>query len=125
MENKVFGELKYHTGWEKEECIFFSNRKKDIVIHAKAHGATEKITPEQEAAYSYFEGNLNSIMKQIENALRKDSGEDFAKRYTPAMLLIKKDGKSALLFDDADDIENGLAVSFTPDIRIMTQDEFL
>lgn len=125
MDSKVFGELKYHTGWETERCIPYVTKKITIVIHAKAHGVTEEITQEQEDVFRYFEDNLSSIMKQIEDALRKDSGENFEKRYPPAMLLIKKDGKSALLFDDATDIENGLAVSFMPDIRIMTQDEFL
>lgn len=125
MNNKVFGELKFHIGWETERKIFFAAKVFTIVIHAKAYAVSEKITQEQERAYSYFDNNESLIMKQIEQAIREDSGEDFDKRYTPAMLLIKKDGTSAMLFDDSDDIENGIAVSITPEIRIMTQDEFL
>ena len=125
MENRIFGEMNYHTGWEKKMIIPFNNQKIEIVIHAKAHGVEEEITQEQENLFSYFHDNVDFVMKEVEQELLKDSGKEYAKRYTPVMLLIKKDGRSALLFDDIDDLENGLAISFFSGIRIMTQDEFL
>ena len=125
MKNKIFGEMDYHTGWERKMIISFNNQKQEIVIHAKANGIQEEITQAQEKSFSHFLENVDSIMKKIEQELLNGLGEDYAKRYLPVMLLIKRDGSCALLFDDIDDIENGLAISYLSGIRIMTQDEFL
>ena len=125
MKNRIFGVMYYHTGWERKMIIPFNNQKQEIVIHAKAHGVEEEITQEQENSFSHFLENVDLIMKKIEHELLNDTGEDYAERYIPVMLLIKRDGSCALICDDIDDIENGLAVSFLSGIRIMTQDEFL
>jgi hypothetical protein len=41
------------------------------------------------------------------------------------MLTIKRDGECALLLDDTEDEDNGMAVVLLPEEEAMTQDEYL
>ena len=41
------------------------------------------------------------------------------------MLLFERDGSYAILFDDKNDEDNGIAVCLVPSERVLTQDEYL
>lgn len=123
MYSSVFRELKYNMGWEIEERIKFNGNEHRIIIHFKAYGDTDYVNESQKEVYSYFKQKQDSLLEEMEKILSEEN-ENLG-IYIPVMLLIKKNGKAALLFDDCKDNENGLAVAFYPRVYVTFQDAFL
>ena len=121
---------------------YFVGKKYNIDVTAQAYYENEAITAEQENTYAIFlEIQTNKMTGRIEKLL-KDFYEDidFEKFYlyqdkikkgapgeflTPKYLLIQRDGECALLFDDENDLDNGMVVILYPKEEVMTQDNYL
>ena len=82
------------------------------------------ITEEQENAYSEFCKSENEKLETVENLLRgySDSPQE---KFTPKTLLIDRDGSYALLCDDIDNEDEGIAVCLYPQEVIISQDDYL
>lgn len=67
------------------------------------------------------------IVSKVEKFLVKEIGckGDVVGKYVPKMLKIQKNGDLALLFDDVNDLENGIVVCITPRLQLMNMDQFL
>jgi hypothetical protein len=123
--NKVFGEFTFNTGWKAKTDITFFGSGFNIAVTAKAYSEKDAITPEQEKAFDDFNGNKEGRLKTAEKLLTECAGSNASKRFVPRKLLFKRDGGYALLLDDKEDPDNGMAVVFAPKAGLLTQDEYL
>lgn len=127
MTNAVFGEVVFNMGWETKSRIALFEKKYEITISASAYDEKEMITGEQEESYKKFEANRNLFQSICEVELLKIAQNDESARanYTPKMLVIQKDGETALLIDDHNDMEGGIAIVILPETKVESLDEYL
>ena len=122
MDNKIFGEVKFNMGWETKKDILFFDTKYKITVSAAAYYETDKITEEQEISYSEFLENEKMILNKIQEQIDALDGKT---RYIPCLLLIQENGDYALIFDDKDDVEAGIAVTIKPEYSVLDTDQYL
>ena len=125
MNNSCFGEMTFNTGWKATTDILLFGKSISIIVKAKAYYEKDGITSEQEAAFSDFSNNKEQRLKITEKLLSDYSTVDAADRFVPRTLLFERDGSYALLFDDNNDEDNGIAVCLAPSEQVLTQDEYL
>lgn len=125
MNNAVFGELVFNTGWKTKSDIVFFGKNYNIVVKAKAYSEKDGITNEQETAFNYFKTNKDEQLKTVEKLLTDFADGETSKRFVPRVLLFQRDGGYALLFDDRKDEDDGVAVCLAPKTRVVSQDEYL
>lgn len=141
MQNKVFGEVSFDTGtllWETQTEIILWNKKNKIFVRVEADSEGDDITPEQEKLYQAFKETPAEKIEGLLNKFYKDL--DFKKFYpdqdeliegapgeflAPTEVNINSQGECAMLFDDKNDEDNGIAVILFPEEKVMTQDEYL
>jgi len=124
MNNDILNDFVFNVGWKSNRKININNSEYAIVIHLQAYYETEGITAEQRNTYSEYLKNEELILKRIEKLIN-DSCSDTVSSLTPSTLYIDRDGSLALLFDDANDPDEGIAVCLSPKEKILSQDEFL
>ncbi|MDR0863269.1 MAG: hypothetical protein LBN30_10985 [Oscillospiraceae bacterium] len=125
MNNSIFGELVFNTGWKAKTDISLFGNTYAITIKAKAYFETDGITAEQERAFGDFSGNKVARLQTAENLLNEYAGNNAAERFTPRTLLFQRDGGYALLLDDKDDEDDGVAVCLAPKPEVVSQDVYL
>ena len=125
MNNSVFGNVQFNTGWKTRTYINLYGDEHNIIVKAKAYAEKDCITEEQERAYRDFNANKSSLMKSIEKLLNDFVEGGASSRFTPRTLLFNRDGGYALLLDDNQDEDDGIAVCIAPKIEVMSQDEYL
>lgn len=118
MNNEVFGEVKFNTGWETTTSITYNKKEYSIVVSADAYFEKEGITKEQEISYADFKLHKSEILGKIEEKINDN-------KYIPALLLIKRDGSYGLIFDDKQDIEGGVVVTIKPKMEIVSVNQYL
>ena len=129
--NKVFGEVTFDVGWKVKEPISITlwGKVYSVRVEAEAYYETDKITEEQENAYKTFKSVLSEKQKATEKLLSKmfdgANPEQLSEQLTPTILIINGEGECALLFDDEEDEDNGLAVILLPEEDVQTQDQYL
>jgi len=124
MHDKVFGEVSFNTGWNKNENISIWGKPNSILVTAVAYYEKENITEAQQLAYSSFSLNKSILEKKIEQLLSNYMDEP-EKHLKPRFLVFEKDGKYALLLDDDTDMDNGVAVQLAPVEKVTSQDAYL
>ena len=130
MFNNAFGEILFDTGWKtKTEIVLWENTY-SIKVKARSYYEEDGITAEQESAYMEFKTLKAEKQRIIESMLsqfykNERNADQLRKQLTPTMLVIERDGAYALLFDDEDDLDNGLAAVLSPEEKVLTQDEYL
>ena len=124
MKNLEFGDLVFNTGWKAKAEIKLFGTNYNIVVKAKAYFEKDGITREQEIAFSKFKKEKTENLKNAEILLNKFSNKA-ATRFMPKILLFERDGGYALLLDDNEDEDGGIAVRFAPKMEILSQDEYL
>lgn len=125
MNNSVFGEIVFNTGWKTKSDIVFFGNSYSIVVKAKAYFEKDGITNEQETAFNSFKTNKSEQLKTVEKLLKDFAGNDASKRFIPRTLLFQRDGGYALLFDDIENEDEGVAVCLAPKTKVVSQDEYL
>ena len=131
INNKVFGEVTFSTGWKAKEKLKIKlwGKTYEVGIKADSYYETDPITEAQENAFVEFKSVLSEKQKAAERLLSEycdDAGaEELVERLTPTKLIIDSDGECALLFDDEEDEDNGLVVILLPEEDMQTQDEYL
>jgi hypothetical protein len=125
MLDKAFGELNFDAGWYKNATISFIGKQHEIYICASSYRETDLPTDSQQKAYIDFENNKQQFEEEIENLLIAYNGEESLNQLTPKGIVFERDGKYAVLFDDATDPDNGIAVTLAPKKEVMTQDDYL
>ena len=124
MKDKVFGEVSYGAGWNKNDTISLWGQSHDILVMAIAYYEHETITEAQQSAYRSYNLNKSVLEKKIEQLL-SDFMEEPEKYLKPRFLVFEKKGKYALLFDDDNDPDDGIAVQLAPIEKVMSQDAYL
>ena len=114
----------FKYGWNKHEEVFILGQRYEIIINLHAYYEKDGVTGKQKDAYLNFEEQKTQMLSKIEDALNKFCN-NAKERFTPTMLLISRDGEIALLFDDDDNPDDGIAVTIIPEIKIYSQDEYL
>lgn len=125
MNNTTFGELTFNIGWKTKTDITLFSKSYNIVVKAKAYFEKDGVTTEQETSYDDFRGNINSHIATVEKLLNEYVSGDADVRFIPRVLLFQRDGEYALLLDDKEDEDGGVAVILAPKQEVVTQDEYL
>jgi len=129
MKNKAFGEVLFDTGWETSTEIVLWEKSYTIKVRANAYYEEDGITSEQEASYSLFTSTkvetIMKVEKMISEYCENCDSEYLKSRFIPQTLVFWDNGGFALMLSDADDIDNGIAVSISPKEEVMSQDEYL
>lgn len=124
MQDKILGEVSYNTGWEKSDSIVLWGRQYTIITRASAKNENDPITTAQQEFYINYERNKASFEQKIENLLA-NSRVDACKNLTPRFLVIRKNGKVALMLDDSLDPDDGIAVQLAPIEKVWSQNAYL
>jgi hypothetical protein len=124
MINTVLGEMAFNTGFKTECDISLFGKKHNIIVKAKAYFEKDGITAEQEKAFIDFSDKKAEYEKAVENLLKKYSN-NASEHLTPQTFLFQRDGSFALLCDDANEPDDGIAVCLSPESGIVGQDEYL
>ena len=125
MNNKTFGELTFNTGWKTKTDISLYGNSYNVVVKAKAYHESDGVTAEQESAYADFKGNKDTRLITVEKLLDAFTDGNSAKRFIPQTLLFQRKGGYALLLDDKQDEDGGIAVILAPKAEVKSQDEYL
>lgn len=125
MIKTVFGELSFDTGWKTKTAITLFTKSYDVVVKAKAYFEKDGITKEQEDAFTDFLENKSKRLKKAEELLLSYAKGTFGNRFKPRLVLFNRDGGYAILFDDGEDEDGGVAVTLLPEECVISQDEYL
>lgn len=125
MKNSVLGELVFNTGWKTQIELTLFEKSYYVTVKATAYYEKDGLTVEQEDAFSDFYQNKDKYLKMAEKLLLDLDNNSASERFTPQTLLFQRDGGYALLLDDKDDEDDGIAVCIKPQMEIVLQDEYL
>lgn len=120
-----FGELNFQIGFKTQITISLFNNTFSVILNAMAYYEKDGVTDQQLEAIRALSKNLENTMHNAETQLTNYVGLQAAQRFTPRTLLVQRDGETALLCDDINDEDNGIAIILSPEKRITTQDEYL
>ena len=124
MKHPVFGEITFSVGWKASRKIQLFGNDYDIKLKVQAYFEEDGITSEQEQAYLDYSSKEGSKLRIVEELLNSYSASP-QNRFTPKTLLFQRDGSYALLCDDNDEPDEGIAVCLAPSEQIVSQDEYL
>ena len=124
MMHDVFGDIEFTVGWKTNKSIVLFGHSYVVTVKIQAYLEEDGITKEQENAYINFLNTEEIKMNCIERLLKEYSASAEL-RFIPKTLLIDRDGAYALLFDDEDNTDDGIAVCLEPEEKIMSQDDYL
>lgn len=124
MFDTVFGEVYFDTGWKKKDQITLWGKSYQILTRASAKDESDSITSAQYEFYQNFEKKKAEAEQKIEQMLAVYR-EDAQMSLTPRFLVIRKNGKAALLLDDSFDLDDGIAVQLAPVEKVWSQNAYL
>lgn len=125
MKNSFFGEMTFDIGWKAETNIELFGKLKSIIVKAKAYYEKDGITAEQEASFTEFNDHKEQRLDKIEKLLTNYAGINAAEQFVPRVLLFDRDGSYAMLFDDKEDVDDGVVVCLLPIEKVLSQNEYL
>jgi hypothetical protein len=92
-----------------------------VTLKFKAYSKKDGVSSEQEKACKNFNDGKLRIAEKLLTRYSKDAQT----RFDPKTLLINRDGSYALLCDDKENPDDGIAVCLAPKAKIVSQDEYL
>ena len=127
MKNNVFDDAIFKYGWNVTSIITLWGVQYNIVATAKAYCETDTITQEQKIAYSAFLANQNAEQRSVEVLLESfaEGITEAKSRFCPTTMLFQRDGSCALLCDDKELPDEGVAVCLSPKKMVISQDAYL
>lgn len=124
MIETVLGKMEFNTGFKKEDSIVFCDEVRSITVKAKAYYEEDGITNEQQESIKRYNANRAGINEKLtELALKYD--KDAKNRFLPKTLLFGRKGECALLCDDKEEPDEGIAICIYPDELVVSQDDYL
>lgn len=124
MINTIFGSMEYKIGFVKKDSIYFLGKKYNITIKLKAYYEEDGITNKQIESMKWFADNCDYLDRKIA-PLILSVYKNAAERFSPRRILFGREGECALLCDDTENPDDGIAITILPDIKILSQDEYL
>ena len=125
MIDSVLGSLHFSTGWKAESEVNLFGKTHRIVIKARAYYEADGLTPEQRSAFSDYKYHDSERQKEAEALLSSYAGENCKMRFCPRTLLFERVGEYALLCDDEDHPDGGIAIVLAPEPKVVSQDDYL
>lgn len=122
MITTAFGDMNFNIGWKTKTIIKIFDIDYQITVKLKAYNEKLSITEEQIQTCQFFCDNTEKIINKIENLLLSYKDRE---NLTPTTLLVKRNGDYAILFNNNNDADNGIAVCLTPKEEILSLDQFL
>ena len=124
MMNQYFGELTYSIGWKTTRDIQLFGETYSIKVKIQACEPEDSIPPAQDqACRTYIENEAENL--ECMEKLMLEYSADAKTRFSPRRLLFDTDGGCALLCNDAEDEDEGIAVCILPDKCVMDQSDYL
>ncbi len=124
MKDAIFGEVVFDIGWKAERKIILFGIEYNITLKIKAYRAEDGITEEQREAYKKYTANQTERLARCEQLLIEYSSNP-QKQFVPIDLLFERDGSYALLCNDNEEPDEGIAICLSPSEVIMLQDDYL
>ena len=124
MENSTYGHFDFSIGWKTKITLMLFRKKYEVTLKLQAYTKNEDITAKQQNALEEFKALEKEKIGCIERLLNKfDTNSD--KRFSPKTLLFQRDGSYALLCDDKQNLDEGIAIVLSPTEEILSQDDYL
>lgn len=120
----IFGNMEFDTGFKRQDSIIYFGEAKSITVKAKAYFEKDGITKEQMDAMKKYCDNKAVINNRIID-LAMEYSEDAKNRFIPRTLLFERDGECALLCDDIEEPDDGIAICIFPNEIVISQDDYL
>lgn len=125
MNHPKFGELKYDYGFCTKIDLEFFQEKQKLQVLFWAYEEEDGITPEQEASFENFLSYKAQKEAEAESLLKEFDGNQYLTRFCATSLLIQRDGGYAILCDDEEFPDEGIAIQLSPSKSVISQDEYL
>lgn len=116
--------MKYSIGWKTERKIKIFDTEYNITVKIQAYDDEQELQAEQLESCKMFVDNEKKMLSSIEKLMFEFSA-NYKERFIPQMLLIKRNGSVALLCDDEEYPDEGIAVCVYPEKCVLSQDEYL
>ncbi len=124
MNDSVFSKFSFDIGWKTTENIVCFGKSFPVTINIRAYYEKDGITSEQKQAYQEYIDNKENKLEVAENLMRCYS-DDPLSRFVPNTILFERDGSYALLCDDNNNPDDGIAVCLYPKEMVVSQDDYL
>ena len=124
MESKVFGQVLFNYGFDRQDNLIFWNKVYNINISAAAYFEKDGIYKNQEDSFLKYKGSEMQYISKAEQLLidyirmqvgAQGSLQSICAQYTPRTLRFDRNGQCVILIDDSKDPDGGLAVLLFPD----------
>ncbi|MBP2619879.1 hypothetical protein ACVRXQ_00755 [Streptococcus panodentis] len=125
MNNSIFGEMAFNLGFDTKLEISIFSRSQNVLVTAEAFRESDGVTDSQEKTFVEFKKKKNEYLVKLENLLLAKYGVEAKERFSVTQILISRDGKLAVLFDDSEDEDEGIAVQLIPTYFIEIQSNYL
>ena len=122
-----FEKSSFNMGWKISISISLFEKDYKITILAEAYNKSEKTTEAQIKSYNDFIKKQSTILPKVEKLLAYEANsiDNAKKRFSPKMIYINQNGNYAMIFDDKENKEDGIAVTIKPSIKVTTTDQYL
>lgn len=117
----ALGEMEFKTGWKCRGEIKFFGKAWRVIFKAKAYGMEDGVTEAQKKAFNNFKDNGEALLLEAEKLFSLDDKN----RYTPKTVLFERNGDVALLLDDNKDPDDGMVAILSPNMQLLSQDDYL
>lgn len=124
MIETILGNMEFNTGFKCNNSITFCGEEKEIIVKAKAYFEADGITEAQKEAMKKYSESVKKIGDLVSD-LAEEYDENAKQRFVPKTLLFSRDGECALLCDDNDEPDEGIAICIYPKAVIVSQDDYL
>lgn len=119
-----FGNLEYSVGWRKNINVAFFGCEHRVILKLHSYRMEDPITEKQIKAYEWYLENGANAVETAQIALSEEF-DNADIRFAPSMILIDRKGEIALLCDDAELPDEGIAIVLDESIKIISQDDYL
>ncbi|MDT2732746.1 hypothetical protein P7G31_11075 [Streptococcus parauberis] len=125
MIDKDFGEVIFNDGFDTKINVTIFSKTQKVLVTALAYEESDGISKEQKKSFLTFNNKKIEYISKIESILVDEFGNKANDRFNISSIFIDRDGELALLFDDQQNEDEGIAVQIIPEILICEQSNYL
>ena len=125
MIDKDFGEVIFNDGFDTKINVTIFSKTQKVLVTALAYEESDGISKEQKKSFLTFNNKKIEYISKIESILVDEFGNKANDRFNISSIFIDRDGELALLFDDQQNEDEGIAVQIIPEILICEQTNYL
>lgn len=125
MIDKDFGEVIFNEGFDTKINVTIFSKTQKVLVTALAYEESDGISKEQKKSFLTFNNKKIEYISKIESILVDEFGNKANDRFNISSIFIDRDGELALLFDDQQNEDEGIAVQIIPEILICEQSNYL